>query len=213
MGLGFGKPVPDGGTVIGGGWGAGPGGKHAGIDIRVVQGTPVVAVGEGTVLAAAAGGDNGGMGTFAAIMHPSGVVTRYLHLSQLLVAPGQPVSRGQLIGRSGNTGNSAGPHLHFDIKVPSPIALAQLVSQVGGEPPGGFEPNITGYGVGIPAEPWIPADRYEPSVVASALANGIPLYQARGVADFLASSSGAGILLVGGAAALLGALIYRRRKG
>lgn len=211
MGLGFGKPVPDGQTIVGGGWGDGPGGKHAGLDIRLSQGTPVVAVGEGQVINAASSGDNGGMGIFAAIMHPSGVISRYLHLSQVLVAPGQAVSRGQLIGYSGNTGNSAGPHLHFDLKVPSPLVLAQLVGEVG-EPAGGNEPNITGYGVGIPAEPWIPVDRYEPSVVANAAARGIQLYRARGLTDYLVNA-GPGIVLVGGAAALLGVLIYRRRKG
>jgi murein DD-endopeptidase MepM/ murein hydrolase activator NlpD len=210
MNLGFGKPIPDGMTIAGGGWGQGPGGKHAGIDFRLVQGTPVVAVADGTVMAASSSGDNGGMGTFAAISHPSGVITRYLHLSQLLVAPGQPVSRGQMIGRSGNTGNSAGPHLHFDIKVPSPLVLAEILREVG-EPAGGVEANITGYGFGIPAEPWVPVDSYEPSVVANALANGIPLYRTRGVSDFVASA-GTGLLLVGGAA-LLGLIIYRRRKG
>lgn len=211
MGLGFGKPIPDGQTIVGGGWGQGPGGKHAGLDIRVVQGTPIVAVGDGQVLASASSGDNGGMGSFVAIMHPSGVVTRYLHLSDVLVQTGQQVSRGQMIGRSGNTGNSAGPHLHFDIKVPNPLVLADLADQVG-EPVGGFEANITGYGQGIPAEPWVPVDRYEPSVVANALTKGIPLYRARGASDLLASS-GSGLVLVGGGAMLLGVLLWRRRKG
>lgn len=212
MELGFGKPVPGGLTVVGGGWGHGPGGKHAGFDIRLTQGTPIVAVADGTVLAAKPSGDNGGMGIFAAISHPTGVITRYLHLSELLVAPGEHVSRGQMIGRSGNTGNSAGPHLHFDIKVPSPLVLASIIREVG-EPLGGIESNITGYGFGIPAEPWVPVDRYEPSVEANALAKGIPLYKPRGLADILAGVSTQGLLLVGGAATLLGVIIYRRRKG
>lgn len=209
MDLGFGKPVPDGLTIIGGGWGHGPGGKHAGLDISLPVGTPLLAVADGTVSRASASTDNGGMGIFAAINHPTGVVTRYLHMSQLLVSTGERVSRGQMIGRSGNTGNSAGPHLHFDIKVPSPIVLQQIRAEVG-EPSGGFEGNITGFGFGIPAEPWVPADSYGGKVVAGALANGIPLYKPRGVSDLLASTGKAGPILLLGAAGALFYFLWRR---
>jgi murein DD-endopeptidase MepM/ murein hydrolase activator NlpD len=211
MDLGFGKPVPGGLTIIGGGWGHGPGGKHAGIDIRLPVGTPIVAVADGVVSRASASTDNGGMGIFAVITHPTGVVTRYLHMSQLLVATGEQVSRGQTIGLSGNTGNSAGPHLHFDIKVLSPLVLQQIAAEVG-EPPSGFEDNITGFGFGIPAEPWVPADGYDDKVVTGALANGIPLHSERDVSDPASSTRKLGPILLLGIAVGLFYVLWRHQR-
>ncbi len=208
MDLGFGKPVGDGRAIVGGGWGHGPGGKHAGLDIRLPVGTPVFAIGDGVVTSASAT-PRGDLGIYAALTHPSGVVSRYLHFSELRTQVGARVSRGDLIGLSGNTGNSAGPHLHLDLKVPSPLVVQQIRDEVG-EPTSGFEQNITGFGVGIPAEPWVPVDAYEPIVTAGALANGIPLYRPRGVADIVASTGKMGpILLLGGAGALF-YLLWRR---
>ncbi len=208
MDLGFGKPVGNGMTIIGGGWGAGPGGKHAGLDIRLPVGTPILAVADGVVTSSSAT-SRGDLGIYAAISHPTGVVTRYLHLSRLDVQAGQQVSRGDQIGLSGNTGNSAGPHLHLDIKIPSPLVLAQIKEEVG-EPAGGFEGNVTGFGFGIPGEPWVPNDGYDGSVVASALANGIPLYQVRGVADVVAATGKMGPILLLGAAGTLFYFLWRR---
>jgi murein DD-endopeptidase MepM/ murein hydrolase activator NlpD len=195
MDLGFRKPVPDGMMIVGGGWRS----DHKGLDIRLPQGTPIFAIGDGMVLNASAT-PFGDMGIYAAISHPSGVVSRYLHFSQLDVSPGQMVSAGQQIGLSGNTGLSAGPHLHIDLKVPSSITLAEIRDTVG-EPVGGFEQNVTGFGVGVPAEPWIPVDAYEPQVEANANANGIPLYRPRGVQDIVANHGP--VLLIGAGAALL----------
>lgn len=208
MDLGFGKPVGNGMTIIGGGWGAGPGGKHAGVDIRLPVGTPVMAIADGVVTSASST-PRGDLGIYAAISHPSGVTSRYLHFSQLFTAVGSRVSQGEVIGLSGNTGNSAGPHLHLDLKVPNPLLVNDIRNEVG-EPLSGFEANVTGFGVGVPAEPWVPADGYAGTVTASALANGIPLYRPRGAADLLASTGKMGPILLLGAAGTLFYLLWRR---
>ena len=142
--------------MIGGGWRGQ--GNHAGVDIGIPQGTPVFAAASGVVRSASAS-PAGDLGIYAAIQHGNGLVSRYLHFSELLVAPGQQVSKGQQIGRSGNTGLSSGPHLHFDIKVPSQ-ATVDAIAKVTGTPSTGFEANVTGFGIGVPAEPWLPADNY-----------------------------------------------------
>lgn len=86
---------------------------HRGLDIAVVTGTPVRAAASGRV---SFSGENGGYGLLVIIDHGNGVETRYAHNSQLLVKVGDRVQRGQIIARSGNTGNSTGPHLHFEIR-------------------------------------------------------------------------------------------------
>lgn len=178
--LGFGRPVARGLCVIGGGWRNPAGGNpHAGIDIRLPEGTPVFAVAAGVVTRASAS-PAGDLGIFCAIQHASGALTRYLHFSQLLVSPGQRVAKGQQLGRSGNTGNSAGPHLHFDIKIPpgqqGAGSVLAKIRAAAGPPATGFEPDKTGFGIGVPSEPWVPADGYDDVVVANARQNGIPLY-------------------------------------
>ncbi|WP_052543978.1 peptidoglycan DD-metalloendopeptidase family protein [Desulfoscipio gibsoniae] len=87
---------------------------HEGVDIAVNYGSPVVAAEAGTVQQA---GYRGGYGLCIDISHGSGVVTRYAHLSAAAVKPGQRVERGQFIGRAGSSGNSTGPHLHFEVIV------------------------------------------------------------------------------------------------
>lgn len=89
-------------------------GFHSGLDIGASQGTAVGAAAGGTVSSA---GWQGGYGNYVLINHGNGVSTRYAHLSQINVSPGQSVSSGQLIGRVGSTGNSTGPHLHFEVIV------------------------------------------------------------------------------------------------
>lgn len=169
---GFGRVLPRGMSVVGGGWRGQ--GNHAGLDIAIPQGTPVYAAASGVVRSASAS-PAGAMGIYAAIQHGNGLVTRYLHFSQLLVSPGQQVSKGQEIGLSGNTGLSTGPHLHFDVKVPNEAVVDEIV-RVTGMPSTGLEANVTGFGVGVPAEPWLPVDSYSPAVIASAEGQGIPLY-------------------------------------
>jgi len=86
---------------------------HNGMDIAVNTGTPVRASARGRVTFS---GMNGGYGYLVTIDHGDGVETRYAHNSRLLVKAGDYVDRGQLIAYSGNTGNSTGPHLHFEIR-------------------------------------------------------------------------------------------------
>ena len=59
----------------------------------------------------------GGYGLLVAVDHADGVQTRYAHLSAISVSPGQSVSEGQMIGRSGSTGRSTGPHVHYEVRI------------------------------------------------------------------------------------------------
>lgn len=86
---------------------------HYGIDIAISEGTQIKAAADGTVLRAF---NNGGYGLFVEIDHGGGWITRYGHNSKLLVKPGDCVSSGEVVALSGNTGNSTGPHLHFEIR-------------------------------------------------------------------------------------------------
>lgn len=85
---------------------------HAGIDIGASEGTPVLAAGAGEVTTA---GWYGGYGNAVIIDHGNGLETLYGHLSSVLVSVGQMVSQLEKIGLVGSTGNSTGPHLHFEI--------------------------------------------------------------------------------------------------
>ncbi len=92
----------------------GPG--HLGIDISAPEGSNVYAAGSG-VVTQAQGGYNYGYGNVIQIDHGNGYVTVYAHLSQINVGVCQAVGQGTLIGLSGNTGNSFGAHLHFEIRI------------------------------------------------------------------------------------------------
>ena len=87
---------------------------HTGVDINVGYGTPVYAADGGTVILA---GWNGGYGNCIVINHGNGLTTLYGHLSSINVSVGQSVGRGQTIGLVGSTGNSTGPHLHWEVAV------------------------------------------------------------------------------------------------
>jgi murein DD-endopeptidase MepM/ murein hydrolase activator NlpD len=89
---------------------------HLGIDIAAGLGAPVWAADAG-VVTIAQGGWNGGYGNVVMIDHGNGYVTVYGHLSQINVVACQGVSSGQLIGLAGSTGNSTGPHLHFEVRL------------------------------------------------------------------------------------------------
>ncbi len=85
---------------------------HTGIDLRCSTGTNVYAANAGTVTTS---GYSSAWGNYIIISHGGGVTTLYAHLSKRLVSKGETVKRGKVIGRSGNTGYSTGPHLHFEI--------------------------------------------------------------------------------------------------
>lgn len=86
---------------------------HTGIDIGVGYGTPVVAVDSGIVIYA---DWMGGYGKTVIINHGGGTSTLYAHNSQLLVSEGQIVQKGSVVSKVGTTGNSTGPHLHFEVR-------------------------------------------------------------------------------------------------
>ena len=87
---------------------------HTGVDFAANQGTNIKAWKAGTVTTASW---QGSYGKFIVIDHGDGTVSRYAHCSGYAVSVGDKVSAGQLIGYVGSTGNSTGPHLHFEIKV------------------------------------------------------------------------------------------------
>lgn len=108
---GFGWPADD-HTLSGNAYGPG----HLGIDISAPEGANVYAAGTG-VVTMAQGGWNYGYGNVIQIDHGNGYVTVYAHLSAILVSTCQTVGQGAVIGLSGNTGNSFGAHLHFEIRI------------------------------------------------------------------------------------------------
>lgn len=85
---------------------------HRGIDIGTGYGTNIVAAEDGVVTVAKY---NGSYGRYVVINHGNGYTTLYAHNSQLLVSVGQTVTRGQVIAKAGSTGNSTGPHCHFEV--------------------------------------------------------------------------------------------------
>lgn len=90
---------------------------YNGIDIGAPIGTSVFASLSGTVTLTRGGnGWNGGYGNYIVIKHSNGIQTLYAHLDSISVSTGQTVEKGQVIGRSGNTGRSTGPHLHFEVR-------------------------------------------------------------------------------------------------
>ncbi|MFE6282877.1 peptidoglycan DD-metalloendopeptidase family protein [Streptomyces sp. NPDC057877] len=88
--------------------------RHTGQDFAVPIGTPVRAVGEGRVAKVTCGG---AFGMQVLVQHPGGYYTQYAHLAAAAVDQGERVRTGQWIGQSGSTGNSTGPHLHFEVRV------------------------------------------------------------------------------------------------
>ncbi len=87
-----------------------------GVDIAAPSGSPIYAAAGGTVIVSRVGGWNGGYGNYVVIDHGNGVQTLYAHMSTDDVSVGETVSRGQNIGTVGNTGQSTGYHLHFEVR-------------------------------------------------------------------------------------------------
>lgn len=90
---------------------------HPAVDIALPEGSAVFAADTGTVTYA--GWNNFGYGYLIVVNHGNGYETFYAHLSRIDVVPGQVVTKGQIIGGTGNTGNSSGPHIHFEIRINS----------------------------------------------------------------------------------------------
>lgn len=89
-------------------------GGHSGLDITAPSGTPVRSVAAGTVVSQNASGS--AYGNHVVVKHADGKYTLYAHLSAITVSVGQSVSAGQQVGNVGSTGNSSGPHLHFEVR-------------------------------------------------------------------------------------------------
>lgn len=86
---------------------------HKGIDIAANEGTEIAAAADGVVITA----DEGRLaGLYIEIDHGNGLVSRYLHCSELIASEGDKVKAGDIIAKVGTTGNSTGPHLHFELK-------------------------------------------------------------------------------------------------
>jgi murein DD-endopeptidase MepM/ murein hydrolase activator NlpD len=92
--------------------------KHSGQDFAVPVGTPVKSAAAGIVVKAGpnGGGDGPAYGNAIVVKHADRTYSQYAHLSRVQAKPGQRVAAGQQIALSGNTGNSSGPHLHFEIR-------------------------------------------------------------------------------------------------
>jgi murein DD-endopeptidase MepM/ murein hydrolase activator NlpD len=105
---------------------------HTGIDLAVPLGTPVFAAADGIVVAAQtmkdSSGDVVGYGSYVILQHMTGLQTLYGHMLSYVVKPGDVVTRGQLIGLVGSTGNSTGPHTHFEVRIDNaPVDPMQLL--------------------------------------------------------------------------------------
>jgi murein DD-endopeptidase MepM/ murein hydrolase activator NlpD len=88
---------------------------HTGVDVAAPQGTPILAADDGVV--ALVGSGTTGYGNYVVIAHAGGVTTLYGHLLAAVVKQGDQVTQGQVIGLEGSTGNSTGPHVHFEVRI------------------------------------------------------------------------------------------------
>ncbi|MEI6345656.1 MAG: M23 family metallopeptidase [bacterium] len=89
---------------------------YNGIDIGSSIGTPIRASAAGDVIISRNSGWNGGYGNYVVISHSNGTQTLYAHMKQTVVSVGERISQGDIIGSVGSTGNSTGPHIHFEIR-------------------------------------------------------------------------------------------------
>ncbi len=96
--------------------------SHKGLDIAAKSGTPIKVVSDGTVTFA---GSSGSYGNLVKIDHGNGVETWYAHTSKIYVQEGQQVKAEEVIAAVGSTGNSTGPHLHFEIRIDGNVVNPQ----------------------------------------------------------------------------------------
>lgn len=87
-----------------------------GVDLAINRSSQVFASAEGVVIVARASGWNGGYGKYVVITHPNSTQTLYSHLDGVLIEVGRSVTQGTVIGLVGSTGNSTGPHVHFEVR-------------------------------------------------------------------------------------------------
>ena len=113
---------------------AGSSTDHKGIDYAMPVNTDILSSIAGRVAAA---GFNSSRGNYVIIDNDSGVSTLYQHLNSILVKAGDTVRQGQLIAKSGNTGTSTGPHLHYELKINGqnvdPALYLQSYDQISGD--------------------------------------------------------------------------------
>ena len=112
---------------------------HTGIDLAVPLGTPVFAAADGVVMLARPMADSNGTlvgyGNYVIIQHDAGLKTLYGHLLTIGVKEGDIVHRGQLVGLVGSTGNSTGPHTHFEVRIEnSPVDPMQMLPDLAPQP-------------------------------------------------------------------------------
>jgi murein DD-endopeptidase MepM/ murein hydrolase activator NlpD len=93
---------------------------HRGIDIRAAYGQDVPSAANGRVVSV---GSQGGYGQTVVVEHAGGVRTRYAHLSMTMVAAGDEVQEGQVVGRAGHSGRATGTHVHFEVTTAGGEAL------------------------------------------------------------------------------------------
>jgi murein DD-endopeptidase MepM/ murein hydrolase activator NlpD len=89
--------------------------QHQGIDFAAPKGTPVYCTGAGKVVDTGKSNLEAGYGNYVEIDHGNGIITRYAHLHEVAVKPGQAIEKGEVIGSVGMSGGASAPHLHYEI--------------------------------------------------------------------------------------------------
>ncbi len=140
--------------------------RHQGVDFRMPPGTPVLAAGDGVVHT---GHQEHGAGNFLSVDHGGEAATRYMHLERFAVEDGQAVRRGDVIGYSGNSGGSTGPHLHFEVWRGGEAVDPQRdpLTQLGGPGPGGHGLSAVAAAATSPASPDAAGGRQHQGAIAA----------------------------------------------
>jgi murein DD-endopeptidase MepM/ murein hydrolase activator NlpD len=178
------------------------------MDFAMPVGTEIYAMSDG-VITDARDHSPDPSGLMIVIDHGNGWMSRYLHLSEFAVKRGDQVRKGQQIGNSGTSGTkTSAPHLHLDIRA-SENAVAGFVAKFG-RPQGTFPGDFVHGGYGVPAEPLVPVDSYDPSVVTGSKNFGVSLWKdlKQVATKRRAIGAGGALLLIGG----VGTIIYAARR-